>query len=136
VMKILSSAIFYIYCEKLQKSKPMKLIKLRAQLKIKKGQLEAFKQLVPQFISAVKEKDRGTLMYDWYLNEDTMECSVLEDYADSNAALEHVAHVGDLLQKLMELGEMSIELYGNPNEEFSKALKGLDAKVFPYYSGL
>ena len=75
-------------------------------------------------------------MYDWYLNEDAMECAVLEDYADSNAALEHVANVGDLLQKLMDLGEMSIELYGSPNEELSKALEGLDAKVFPFYSGL
>ena len=114
----------------------MKLIKLRALFKINEGQLEAFKQLVSQFISTVKEKDQGTLMYDWYLNEDTLECSVLEDYADSNAALEHVAHVGDLLQKLMELGEMSIELYGTPNEELSKALQGLGAKVFPYFAGL
>ncbi len=114
----------------------MKLIKLRALFKINEGQLEAFKQLVSQFISTVKEKDQGTLMYDWYLNKDTLECSVLEDYADSNAALEHVAHVGDLLQKLMELGEMSIELYGTPNEELSKALQGLGAKVFPYFAGL
>jgi hypothetical protein len=36
----------------------------------------------------------------------------------------------------MELGEMSLELYGNPNEELSKALEGLDAKVFPFYAGL
>ena len=114
----------------------MKLIKLRALFKINEGQLEAFKRLVPQFISAVREKDQGTLMYDWYLNKETLECSVLEDYADSNAALEHVANVGDLLQKLMELGEMSIELYGTPNEELSKALQGLGAKVFPYFAGL
>jgi len=114
----------------------MKIIKVRALFKINEGQLEAFKQLTSQFISTVKEKDQGTLMYDWYLNEDTMECSVLEDYADSNAALEHVANVGDLLQKLMGLGEMSIELYGNPNEELSKALDGLGAKIFPYFTGL
>ena len=114
----------------------MKLIKLRALFKINEGQLDAFKQITSQFISTVKEKDSGTLMYDWYLNEDTLECSVLEDYADSNATLEHVANVGDLLQKLTNLGKMSIELYGNPNEELSKALEGLDAKIFPFYTGL
>lgn len=114
----------------------MKLIKVRALFKINEGQLDAFKDITSQFISVVKEKDQGTLMYDWYLNENTMECSVLEDYADSNAALEHVANVGDLLQKLMDLGEMSLELYGNPNEELSKALEGLGAKVFPFYVGL
>lgn len=114
----------------------MEKIQVRALFKIDKGQLDAFKAITSQFISTVKEKDKGTLMYDWYLNEKTLECAVLEDYADSNAALEHVAHVGDLLQKLMDLGEMSIELYGSPNEELSKALDGMDAKVFPFYAGL
>lgn len=114
----------------------MKLIKVRALFKINEGQLDAFKKITSQFIATVKDKDQGTLMYDWYLNEDTMECAVLEDYADSNAALEHIAHVGDLLKKLMDLGEMSLELYGSPNEELSKALEGLDAKVFPFYAGL
>jgi quinol monooxygenase YgiN len=114
----------------------MKLVKFRALFKINEGQLDAFKQITSQFIAAVKEKDQGTLMYDWYLNEETMECSVLEDYADSDAALEHVANLGDLLGKLMELGEMSLELYGSPNEELSKALEGMDAKIFPFYAGL
>jgi quinol monooxygenase YgiN len=114
----------------------MNKIQVRALFKINEGQLDAFKQITSQFIATVKEMDQGTLMYDWYLNEDTLECAILEDYADSNAALEHVAHVGDLLQKLLDLGEMSIELYGSPNEELSEALKGMDAKVFPFYAGL
>ena len=76
------------------------------------------------------------MMYDWYLNEDTMECSVLEDYADSDAALAHVANVGDLLQKLMGLGEISLEVYGNPNDELLKMLDGMGARIFPYYTGL
>ncbi len=114
----------------------MEKIQVRALIKINEGQLEAFKEITSQFISEVKEKDQGTLMYDWYLNEDTLECAVLEDYTDSNAALEHITHVGDLLQKLMDLGEMSLELYGSPNEELSKALDGVGAKVFPFYAGL
>jgi len=114
----------------------MEKIQVRALFKINEGQLDAFIKITSQFIATVKDKDQGTLMYDWYLNEDTMECAVLEDYADSNAALEHIAHVGDLLKKLMDLGEMSLELYGSPNEELLKALEGLDAKVFPFYAGL
>lgn len=114
----------------------MELIKFRALFKINEGQLEAFKDLKEQFITVVKEKEKGTLMYDWYINEDTMECAVLEDYADSNAVLEHAANVGDLLQKLMEIGDLSLEVYGNPNEELSGILKNFDARVFPFSSGL
>ena len=114
----------------------MKLIKVRALFKINEGQLDAFKALKEQFISVVKEKEKGTLMYDWYINEDTMECAVLEDYADSNAVLEHAANTGELLQKLMEIGEISLEVYGNPNEELTKILENFGSRIFPFSSGL
>ena len=114
----------------------MKLIKVRALFKINEGQLETLKQLKEQLISVVKEKEKGTLMYDWYINEDATECAVLEDYADSEAVLEHAANTGDLLQKLMEIGELSLEVYGDPNEELSKVLIQFGAKVFPFTSAL
>ena len=114
----------------------MKLIKVRALFKINEGQLDTFMALKQQFISVVKEKEKGTLMYDWYVNEDTMECAVLEDYADSQAVLEHAANTGALLQKAMEIGEISLEVYGNPNEELSGILKNFGAKIFPFSSGL
>ena len=114
----------------------MKLIKVRALFKINEGQLETLKQLKEQLISVVKEKEKGTLMYDWYINEDAMECAVLEDYADSEAVLEHAANTEDLLQKLMEIGELSLEVYGDPNEELSKVLIQFGAKVFPFTSAL
>ena len=116
----------------------MKLIKVRALFKINEGQLETFEQLKQQFISVVnqKEKEKGTLMYDWYVNEDTMECAVLEDYADSDAVLEHAANTGDILQELLKIGEISLEVYGNPSEELSKILVEFGAKIFPFSSAL
>jgi quinol monooxygenase YgiN len=114
----------------------MEQIKANALFKIKEGKLEEFKNLIPQFIAAVKEKDPGTLVYDWYLNEEQMECMVVEAYADSNAVLAHAVNVGEQLQKSMELSDLSIEIYGNPSEELSKAIEILAPKVFPYFSGL
>ena len=55
----------------------MELIKVRALFKINEGQLDTFKALKQQLISVVKEKEKGTLMYDWYVNEDAMECAIL-----------------------------------------------------------
>jgi quinol monooxygenase YgiN len=114
----------------------MEQIKFNALFKISEGKLEDFKALIPQFISTVKEKDPGTIMYDWYLNEEKMECKVLETYANSDAVLAHAANVGELLMKSVEIGTLSLEVYGNPSEALSNALEGFAHKVYTFYSGL
>ncbi len=114
----------------------MEQIKATALFKIKEGKLEEFKQLIPVLISIVKEKDPGTLTYDWYLNEDNMECTVLETYADSQVVLAHAGNVGEQLQKMTELADLSLELYGNPNEELRNAIEGLAPKIYSFFSGL
>ena len=73
----------------------MEQIKFNAHFKINEGKLEAFKAIISQFISTVKEKEPDAITYDWYLNEESMECKVLETYADSNAVLAHAANVGE-----------------------------------------
>lgn len=114
----------------------MKQISVSAVLKIKEGKLAEFKQLATKLIAGVKEKDTGTLVYDWYLNESTMECAVMETYADSQAAMAHMGNAGEHLPHLMELCDMSFEVYGNPSAELSKALEGLSPRIFPYFAGL
>ncbi len=114
----------------------MEQIKATALFKIKKGKLEEFKQLIPVFISTVKEKDPGTLSYDWYLNQTSMECVVLETYTDSQAVLAHAGNVGELLGKVLEVADLSIELYGNTSEELRNAIEGLNPKIYPFFSGL
>ena len=74
--------------------------------------------------------------YDWYLNEETMECVVVETYADSQAVLAHVGNVGEHLQKLLEIADIAVEIYGNPNGELRNALDGSGYKIYPFYSGL
>lgn len=114
----------------------MEQIKANALFKIKEGKLDEFKELIPVFISTVKEKDPGTLTYDWYLNEEGMECTVLESYTNSQAVLAHAGNVGEYLGKVMEIADLTIEVYGNPSEELRNALEGMAPKVFPFYSGL
>jgi quinol monooxygenase YgiN len=98
--------------------------------------LENFKALIPKFVSAVKERETGALTYDWYLNEERMECKVLETYADSDAVLAHAANVGELLMKSLEMSTLTLEVHGNPNEELTKALGGFSHTVYPFYLGL
>ena len=114
----------------------MEQITVKAHFKISESKLDEFKQLIPEFITTVKEKDPGTLMYDWYLNEEMLECIVLETYTDSRSFLAHAGNVGDTIQKALAISELSIEIYGNPSEELKTALEGLAPKIYPYSAGL
>jgi len=114
----------------------MKKITVVALLKIHPGKLDEFKNKVPELIKAVKQNEPGAIMYDWFLNEDAMECTVLETYADTKAVMAHVGNVGELLQQLFEISDLSMQVFGNPDPELSKMIQDMGARHYPFFSGL
>ena len=66
---------------------------VRARLKIREGQLEGFKRQAAEVMRQAREKDTGTLAYDWYLSKDGTECEVREAYVDADALVDHAFHV-------------------------------------------
>jgi quinol monooxygenase YgiN len=114
----------------------MSTLQFSARYKIYPGNLDEFKMLAGECLSIVKEKDKDTLQYDWYFNQDQTEWVLREIFPDSDAFLTHIKNIGDLAGKIMLLGEMMAEIYGEPSEELLKALKGLDLKVYSFYRGL
>jgi quinol monooxygenase YgiN len=99
------------------------------------GKLEEFKRLSAQCMEIVRTKDTGTLQYDIYFNDDQSECIVLERYRDSEALIEHLAHVGDLMAAIVATGSVSGELLGEPNAELGGKLAGSEVRLFtPFQS--
>ena len=88
-----------------------------ARFKFHEGKLEEFKRLADQCMEIVRTKDTGTLQYDVYFNDDQSECIVHERYRDSEALIEHAAHLGDLNQAILATGFVSGELLGEPSAE-------------------
>lgn len=62
----------------------MKNIQATARFQIHNGKFDEFKRVADQCIAVSKEKDPGTLQYDWFFNPDQTECVVSEKYADSD----------------------------------------------------
>jgi len=114
----------------------MKKITAIALFKIHPGKLDEFKKLAPELIKAVKRNETGAIMYDWFLNEDTMECTVLETYADSQAVMAHVGNTGPLLQQLDEISDLSLQVFGNPDPQLGKMIQDMGARHYPFFSGL
>ena len=71
----------------------MSHLELHAHLKVRPGQLERFKAQAAEIMRITREQDTKTLRYDWFINEDGMDCEVHEVYLDEEALFEHNRHV-------------------------------------------
>jgi quinol monooxygenase YgiN len=113
----------------------MDAIQVTARLTIHEGKLEEFKELAAQCMRSVRERDSGTLQYDWFFNDAHTECVVREAYKDSGAVLEHIANLGPTMGALLGVSDMALEIYGSPSAELAKAAAGLAPKTYsPFQS--
>ena len=71
----------------------MSHLEVHAHLKIRPGQLEGFKTQAAEIVRITREQDTKTLRYDWFINEDGMECEVHESYLNEEGLFEHNLHV-------------------------------------------
>jgi quinol monooxygenase YgiN len=106
-----------------------------ARFKFREGKLEEFKRLAAQCMEIVRAEDTGTLQYEIYFNDDQSECIVLERYRDSEALIEHAAHLGDLSEAILATGFVSGELLGEPSADLRAKMADTVVRLFtPYVS--
>lgn len=110
-------------------------IHIVARFKIHEGKISEFKAGADRCIALTKN-EKGAMLYDWFIDEENLECTVVETYKDSGATLIHAGNVNEELGKLMEIADFSGEVFGNANEELQQALAGMNIKAVPYYKGL
>ena len=108
----------------------MKEIKGIARVKFLPGKLDEWKRLTEQAMEIVRTKDTGTLQYEIFFNADETEAIVFERYRDADAALEHFANIGHLMEPLMATASITGEVLGSPNAEMRKNLTGDQPKLF------
>jgi quinol monooxygenase YgiN len=94
------------------------------------GKLEEFKRVAAQCMEIVRTKDTGTLQYDIYFNDDQSECIVLERYRDSEALIEHAAHLGDLNDAVLATGNVSGVLLGEPSADLRAKMADSEVRLF------
>jgi quinol monooxygenase YgiN len=114
----------------------MSELRVAARLKIHDGKLDEFKHIAEKCMDLVRTKDTGTLQYDFFLSDDQAESLVLERYRDSDAALAHIANIGETMGELLETCVFSADVFGTPSPELAKGLEGLDVRVYSPFQSL
>ena len=100
------------------------------------GKIEEFKRLSAQCLEIVRTKDTGTLQYDTYFNADQSEAIVLERFRDSQALIEHGAHMSELMEAIRATGSVSGELLGEASAELKAQLAESPVRLFTLYQSL
>jgi quinol monooxygenase YgiN len=78
------------------------------------------------FIKDVNEKDSGTLRYEYFIDESPLAIHVSEEYASSEAHMDHYTHINqEAVGRLLGLVQLSEpHYYGDPSEAELELLKG------------
>src|SRR6187402_2818895 len=95
----------------------MSQFEVRARLKVRQGMLERFKQQAAEMMRQTREKDTGTLVYDWFLSSDGTECEVREAYVSADDLVDHAFHVREARDALFAESAFDhrMAFYGDPS---------------------
>src|SRR5918995_2634202 len=90
---------------------------VRARLKVREGKLEGFKRQAAEVMRQAREKDTGTLAYDWFLSNDGTECEVREAYVNADALVDHAFNVREARDVLFAefAYDHKMAFYGEPS---------------------
>ena len=72
-----------------------------AKFKIHPGKTEEFKRLSRRCVEIVREREPGTLFYEWFMNADETECVAIDGYVDLDAVMDHVRNIGPTMRELI-----------------------------------
>lgn len=95
------------------------------------GQVEEFFRLSAECLRLTRERDRGTLRYEAYVNEERTHAVVVEEYENETALLEHGEHIGaSLTEAILATGEVHGEIVGELSPEMRRRLRGGPVTAF------
>ncbi len=111
-------------------------VSIHPYFKAREGNLAAAEALLPQFVEKTATEAK-VLHYEFTQNGDEVFCR--EAYENADGVLAHLANVGDLLGKMLELCELTRLEFHGPAEELEKLkepLAHLPAQWFVRVAGL
>lgn len=104
----------------------MPKVRTYATMSLDRSDLDEVVAIFEGFIKDVLEKDNGTLLYEYYIDDDPLLIHVFEEYEDGQAHLDHYAHLNmEAAGRLLGLVKLSDPHYfGLPTPAEQELLAG------------
>lgn len=111
-------------------------IEIYTRFDIREGELEAFKARGAELFVVVRDKDPGTLRYDWFYDETHMQCVVMDTYADAQGMFSHMRNAHDAHEKVLAHASMITEFLGELPPDAASAVAKYNPFVLKLHAGL
>jgi len=109
---------------------------LVSRLAIEKGQSDAFKKHARELIAFVRDTQPGTLIYEWYLEQDENACTIVQSFRDSSAFVAHVENGGEVTRQFLKTCRfIQVDFYGDVSDDLREMAKTWSAGIVPYHDG-
>ncbi|WP_444928634.1 putative quinol monooxygenase [Microbulbifer sp. SSSA002] len=105
------------------------------EVKIKKGQEQAFRAIVDEMVEITSQQEAGTLNYQYYIS-DNREIIVYEHFSDVSAAHKHVDTWEKYSERWLKTAEPTRVIYlGEIPDDLRARHKGLMPQQYYFYAG-
>jgi len=111
-------------------------IEIYTRFQIHEGKLDEFKRDAKELLGVVKEKDTGTVRYDWFYDDEKRLCIAMDTYKDAEGMFTHMKNAHDAHEKLLHLSDMTTEFLGELPPPAKEAVGKYDPYILPFYVGL
>jgi quinol monooxygenase YgiN len=106
------------------------------ELGVKPGKLDELRAVVEEMVESTRAEP-GALSYEWFLTDDGATANVYERYANSEAALAHLATFGQTFagRLLATVDVTGWTVFGNPSDEARRAMDRSGAAYMGSFAG-
>lgn len=107
------------------------------ELQVQAGKEPALRDLMAEMVAATSANEPGTLHYEWNMSGDGQSCHLYERYADSAAAMQHIATFGEKYAErfFQVLQPTRFVIYGSPTPDVKAALAGFGPTYMTQVAG-
>lgn len=100
------------------------------------GKVDEFTHLAERCLALTRDRDSGTLQYDWFRSPAGDEFVLRERYRDSAAVLAHARNLGEVVPAMLAICTPAVEIYGAPSPELLQGLAALRPAVYSLFQSL
>ncbi len=98
--------------------------------------LDGCKAVGADLIPIVSSKDPGTTRYDWFYDDEKLQCVAMDCYKDTPSMFAHMKNAHDVHELLFDHSTMVTEFLGELPEEAKAAVARYNPYILPLYAGL